>query len=87
MVTDCFPLQVILPFTIGSYFLVSYQYKLDIIAAYLGFSEYTWMNWSRVREPFVRRLLLTRATMALLMFTATAVALSVLFIFVPGTRF
>ncbi|EXJ87430.1 hypothetical protein A1O3_04390 [Capronia epimyces CBS 606.96] len=78
---------VILPFTIGAYFLVSYQYKLDIIAAYLGFSEYTWMNWSRVREPFVRRLLLTRATMALLMFAAVAVALSVLFIFVPGTRF
>jgi hypothetical protein len=45
------------------------------------------MNWSRVREPFVRKLLLTRATMALLMFVATAVALSVLFIFVPGTRF
>ncbi|KAL2401064.1 hypothetical protein ABEF93_000521 [Exophiala dermatitidis] len=78
---------VILPFTIGSYFLVSYQYKLDTVAAYLGFSEYTWMNWSRVREPFVRRLLLTRATMALLMFAATAVALSILFIFVPGTKF
>jgi len=78
---------LILPFVIGTYFLVSYQYKLDIIAAYLGFSEYTWMNWSRVREPFVRKLLLTRATMALLMFVATAVALSVLFIFVPGTRF
>ena len=79
--------QLILPFTIGSYFLISYQYKLDILAAYLGFSEYTWMNWSRVREPFVRRLLLTRATMALLMFAAVAVALSVLFIFVPGTKF
>ncbi|KIX94765.1 uncharacterized protein Z520_09455 [Fonsecaea multimorphosa CBS 102226] len=78
---------LILPFTIGCYFLVSYQYKLDIVAAYLGFSEYTWMNWSRVREPFVRRLLLTRATIAFLMFAATAVALSVLFIFVPGTRF
>ncbi|EXJ66401.1 uncharacterized protein A1O5_10553 [Cladophialophora psammophila CBS 110553] len=78
---------LIFPFTIGCYFLVSYQYKLDIIAAYLGFSEYTWMNWSRVREPFVRRLLLTRATIAFLMFAAAAVALSVLFIFVPGTRF
>ncbi|KIX07824.1 uncharacterized protein Z518_02478 [Rhinocladiella mackenziei CBS 650.93] len=78
---------LILPYTIGTYFLVSYQYKLDIIAAYIGFSEYTWMNWSRVREPFVRRLLLTRATMAFLMFAAAAVALSVLFIFVPGTRF
>ncbi|KAI1608563.1 RGS domain-containing protein [Exophiala viscosa] len=78
---------LILPFVIGTYFLVSYQYKLDILAAYLGFSEYTWMNWSRVKEPFVRRLLLTRATMALTMFLATAVGLSVLFIFVPGTNF
>ncbi len=80
-------MQLILPFVIGTYFLVSYQYKLDIIAAYLGFSEYTWMNWSRVREPFVRRLLLTRATIAFLMFAAAAVGLSVLFIFVPGTKF
>ncbi|KAJ9616615.1 Bud site selection protein, Revert to axial protein 1 [Cladophialophora chaetospira] len=78
---------VILPFTIGCYFLISYQYKLDIIAAYLGFSEYTWMNWSRIKEPFVRRLLLTRATMALVMFLAVTVGLCVLFIFVPGTRF
>lgn len=80
-------MQLILPFTIGAYFLISYQYKLDIAAAYLGFSEYTWMNWSRVREPFVRRLLLTRATIALLVFAAVAVALSVLFIFVQGTNF
>jgi hypothetical protein len=55
--------------------------------AYLGFSEYTWMNWSRVREPFVRKLLMTRATMATIMFLALAIALSILFIFVPGTNF
>ena len=79
--------QLILPFALGCYFLLSYQYKLDILAAYLGFSEYTWMNWSRIREPFVRRLLLTRATMALLIAGAFAVGLSVLFIFVPGTKF
>ncbi|KAK5388283.1 Bud site selection protein, Revert to axial protein 1 [Exophiala xenobiotica] len=78
---------LILPFVIGAYFLVSYQYKLDIATAYAGYSEYTWMNWSRVREPFVRRLLLTRATMAFFMFAAVAVGLSVLFIFVPGTNF
>lgn len=55
--------------------------------AYLGFSEYTWMNWSRVREPFVRKLLMARATMATLMFLAIAITLSILFIFVPGTNF
>ena len=67
--------------------MVSYQYKLDLVMAYLGFSEYTWMNWSRVREPFVRKLLMTRATMATIMFLALAIALSILFIFVPGTNF
>ena len=79
--------QLILPFTIGCYFLVSYQYKIDIAAAYLGFSEYTWMSWAKIREPFVRRLLLTRASMATLVFGIAAVALSVLFIFVPGANF
>lgn len=79
--------QVILPFTLGAYLLVSYQYKLDLIMAYLGFSEYTWMNWSRVREPFVRKLLMARATIATLMFLTIAIALSILFIFVPGTNF
>jgi hypothetical protein len=79
--------QLILPFTIGCYFVVSYQYKLDIALAYLGFSEYTFMSWSRIREPYVRKLLLSRATMATIIFGIAAVALSVLFIFVPGTNF
>ncbi|KAK5309389.1 Bud site selection protein, Revert to axial protein 1 [Exophiala xenobiotica] len=78
---------VILPFTLGTYFTTSYQYKLDLITAYAGFSEYTWMNWSRVREPYVKRLLMMRANMAMVMFLAGAVGLSVLFIFVPGVRF
>lgn len=78
---------VILPFTFGSYFTTTYQYKLDLLTAYAGYSEYTWMNWSRVREPYVKRLLRVRANVALLMFLAGAVGLSVLFIFVPGVRF
>lgn len=79
--------QVILPFTIGTYFTVSYQYKLDIITAYLGLSEYTWMNWSRVSEPYVKKLLMMRANIALLFFLIGAIGLSVLFIFVPGAMF
>jgi len=78
---------LILPFTLGAYFLLSYQYKLDIIMAFAGFSEYTWMNYSRIQEPFVRKLLTARAIMASLMFAAIAVALSILFIFVPGMHF
>jgi len=45
------------------------------------------MNWSRVREPYVRRLLIMRANMAMVMFLVGAVGLSLLFIFVPGVRF
>ena len=45
------------------------------------------MNWSRVREPYVKRLLMMRANTALLLFLGVAVGLSVLFIFVPGVRF
>ncbi|RMZ80986.1 hypothetical protein DV738_g2501, partial [Chaetothyriales sp. CBS 135597] len=77
---------VILPFTIGTYFVVSYQYKLDIVAAYLGLSEYTFLNWSRIREPYVRKLLVTRASMATVLFAIVAVGLSLLFILVPGTH-
>jgi len=58
-----------------------------MITAYLGLSEYTWMNWSRVREPYVKKLLVMRANMALLFFLLAAVGLSLLFIFVPGVRF
>jgi hypothetical protein len=55
--------------------------------AFLGFSEYTFMNWSRIREPYVRKLLIKRALMAFVLFHVVALVLLVLFIFVPGTNF
>lgn len=58
-----------------------------MITAYAGLSEYTWMNWSRVREPYVRRLLIMRANAALLLWVLAAVILCIIFIFVPGTNF
>ncbi|KAI9376012.1 RGS domain-containing protein [Aspergillus egyptiacus] len=76
---------VILPFVIASYFIMSYQYKIDPAMAFLGYSEYTFMNWSPIREPYVRKLLTKRAIATLLITTVVAAALSVLFIFVPGT--
>jgi Regulator of G protein signaling domain len=85
-VTDIFT-QLILPFILGAYLLTTYQYKLDVVMAFLGFSEYTFMNWSRIREPYVRKLLVKRAVMALVVFLLVAAALSVLFILVPGTKF
>jgi hypothetical protein len=45
---------LILPFTVGIYFLGSHQYTLDPIMALLGYSEYTFMNFARIKEPFVR---------------------------------
>lgn len=55
--------------------------------AFLGFSEYTFMNWSRIREPYVGSLLRKRAGMTMFNVLVIAVGLCVLFIFVPGTHF
>lgn len=76
---------VILPFLVASYFIVSYQYKIDPVMAVLGYSEYTFMNWAPIREPYVRRLLNKRALVTASVSVLTAAALSILFIFVPGT--
>jgi hypothetical protein len=79
-------LQLILPFTLGVYFLASYQYSLDPILALIGFSEYTPFNFSRVREPFIRKLLAKRAFMVLAVTVLIDAGLCVLFILVPGKR-
>jgi hypothetical protein len=78
--------QIILPFTIGVYCLTSYQYTVDPVLALLGFSEYTPFNFTRIREPFVRKLLLKRSLMVLGVTAAIDAALCVLFILVPGKR-
>ncbi|KAJ5715733.1 uncharacterized protein N7483_012914 [Penicillium malachiteum] len=76
---------VILPFAVASYFIVSYQYKIDPVMAFISYSEYTFMNWAPIRENYVRQLLNKRAIVtAAVAFLVTA-ALSILFIFVPGT--
>ena len=45
---------LILPFTVGVYFLASHQYMLDPILALAGYSEYTFMSFSKIKEPFIR---------------------------------
>ncbi|KAK0384181.1 hypothetical protein NLU13_8269 [Sarocladium strictum] len=77
---------LILPFTIGVYLLASYQYSLDPIMALIGFSEYTPFNFSRIREPYVRKLLAKRAIMVLAVTALVDAALCLLFILVPGKR-
>lgn len=79
-------LQLILPFTVGVYALCSHQYAIDPILALAGYSEYTFMSFSRIREPYVRRLLNKRAIMVLTVSTFITACLAVLFIFVPGKR-
>ena len=78
--------QVILPFTLGTYCLGAYQYTMDPILALVGLSEYTPFNFSRIREPYVRRLLVKRAAFALAVILTLDAALCCLFIFVPGMR-
>lgn len=70
---------------VAAYFLISYQYKIDPLMALLGYSEYTFMNWAPIREPYVRKLLNRRSLVTTLMSFLTAAGLSILFIFVPGT--
>ncbi|CEF73646.1 unnamed protein product [Fusarium graminearum] len=77
---------LILPFTIGVYFLASYQYSLDPIMALIGYSEYTPFNFSRIREPYVRKLIAKRAMMVMAVTFLVDAALCVLFILVPGKR-
>lgn len=59
---------------------------LDPILALLGLSEYTFMSFNRIREPFIRRFLAKRSWMALLDIALIDAALCVLFILVPGKR-
>ncbi|KAI1855573.1 hypothetical protein JX265_005976 [Neoarthrinium moseri] len=77
---------VILPFTIGVYLLASYQYSLDPIMALLGYTEYTTFHLSRIREPYVRKLLIKRSFMVIAATVLIDAALCVLFILVPGKR-
>ncbi|KAI9932887.1 hypothetical protein ASPWEDRAFT_47292 [Aspergillus wentii DTO 134E9] len=78
---------LILPFAVASYFISSYQYKIDPFMAFMGYSEYTFMNWAPIRENYVRALLVKRATATMFIGFFVAAALSILFIFVPGTYF
>jgi len=59
---------------------------LDPILALIGLSEYTPFNFSKVREPYVRKLLAQRAVMVLTVTLLLDAALCVLFILVPGKR-
>ncbi|KAA8893501.1 RGS domain-containing protein [Sphaerosporella brunnea] len=79
-------LWLILPFLIGVYCLIAHQYSLDPIMGLIGLSEYTFMEFYQVREPYVRSLLVKRSIWILGLTIAIVVALVCLYAFVPGKR-
>ncbi|RPA83719.1 regulator of G protein signaling superfamily [Ascobolus immersus RN42] len=79
-------LWIILPFAIGIYGLFSNQYMLDPILGLLGLSEYQFMKFMKVKEPYVRKLLAKRATWILVLTAFTLAAITCLYVFVPGKR-
>ncbi|KAG0634067.1 RGS domain-containing protein [Tuber brumale] len=79
-------LWLILPFSIGIYCLMAHQYSLDPIMGLIGISEYTLLSFTRVKEPFVRRLLSKRSLWILMLTILMVAALTCLYVFVPGKR-
>ncbi|QOU22673.1 hypothetical protein BRETT_002855 [Brettanomyces bruxellensis] len=79
---------VTLPFFLASYFLFSSFYKIDPVLCFLGFSESrsSHSGLIRMREPFVKKLLLKRSLFVLITLCLVAAAFSVLFALVPGTH-
>ncbi|KAI5117607.1 hypothetical protein M0805_006720 [Coniferiporia weirii] len=75
-----------IPYTLAILFLISHQYELDPILVFLGQSETTPFRTLRIREPYVRKLLLGRAVWVTLLVAACDAALTLIFWAVPGHR-
>lgn len=59
---------------------------LDPLLVFAGRSETTFGSFGKIREPFVKKLLMKRAMMVLLVIILADAALCALFILVPGKR-
>ncbi|KAF1993737.1 regulator of G protein signaling superfamily [Amniculicola lignicola CBS 123094] len=75
---------IILPFLVAVYCLVSHSYMLDPIVGIFGFSEYTFMRFVRIRDPFIRSLTVRRSTFAVGIILLSTLAGCAVFIFAPG---
>jgi ABC-type glycerol-3-phosphate transport system permease component len=75
-----------LPFTFALLFIISHQYELDPILVFLGQSETTPFRTLRIREPYVRKLLIGRAVWVSILVAFGVAALTLLFWAVPGHR-
>ena len=78
--------QLFLPYAVAILFLVSHQYELDPILVFLGQSESTPFRTLRIREPYVKKLLVGRALWVSTLVAACTVALTMIFWAVPGHR-
>jgi len=75
-----------IPYAIAILFLISHQYELDPILVFLGQSESTPFRTLRIREPYVKKLLLGRALWVSALVAACTVASTMIFWAVPGHR-
>lgn len=75
-----------IPFSIAILFLISHQYELDPILVFFGQSESTPFRTLRIREPYVKKLLIGRAIWVTILVCAGVAALTLLFWAVPGHR-
>jgi len=75
-----------LPFTFAILFIISHQYELDPMLVFLGQSETTPFRTLRIREPYVKKLLLGRAIWVTILVAVAVAALTLLFWAVPGHR-
>jgi hypothetical protein len=78
--------KLFLPFTFAVLFLISHQYELDPILVFFGQSETTPFRTIRIREPYVRKLLIGRAIWVSILVAFGVAALTLLFWAVPGHR-
>ena len=78
--------QLFIPYTIAILCLISHQYELDPILVFFGQSETTPFRTLRIKEPYVKKLLLGRAIWVTTLVATFAAALTLLFWAVPGHR-
>lgn len=79
-------LQMIIPFALAFLFLLSHSYDLDPILVFLRQSETTPFRTLKIKEPYVRRLLMGRAIWVTLLTTVVTAIVVVVFWAIPGRR-
>lgn len=77
---------LILPFGVGAYGIFSSLYNLDPIMAIAGYSEAVSKRLIRIREPYVRQLLVKRSLYVLSVIILVAAVFVIIFALVPGDR-